>query len=178
MPGVDRDFSRETEHLHHRSAGEGVHDGAVRWLHFCRGFAHLDPCDAFDFSSQYFNAALEKLTVKLLHLHGTLRGSSEGLFSGRQYIVQRDDERVAVAEGHVYSLGCVTRLLLLEDTDRLDNLLCHRETVLFHRIPPEQLPSSDISINKKADVAEHQQVFDHVGLLVNKPPATSELLSH
>ena len=29
---------------------------------------------------------------------------------------------------------------------------------------------------KKADVAEHPQVFDHVGLLVNEPPGTAELL--
>jgi hypothetical protein len=30
--------------------------------------------------------------------------------------------------------------------------------------------------NKKADVAEHPEVFDHVGLLVNKPPGRAELL--
>jgi hypothetical protein len=29
---------------------------------------------------------------------------------------------------------------------------------------------------KKADVAEHPKVFDHVGLLVNKPPGKAELL--
>jgi len=29
---------------------------------------------------------------------------------------------------------------------------------------------------KKADVSEHPQVFDHVGLLVNEPPGTAELL--
>ena len=29
---------------------------------------------------------------------------------------------------------------------------------------------------KKADVAEHPQAFDHVGLLVNKPPGKAELL--
>jgi hypothetical protein len=28
---------------------------------------------------------------------------------------------------------------------------------------------------KKADVAEHPQVFDHVGLLVNRPPGIAEL---
>jgi len=28
---------------------------------------------------------------------------------------------------------------------------------------------------KKADVAEHPQVFDHVGLLFNEPPGTSGL---
>jgi hypothetical protein len=31
--------------------------------------------------------------------------------------------------------------------------------------------------NKKADVAEHPKVFDHVGLLVNEPPGTAGLLS-
>jgi hypothetical protein len=30
--------------------------------------------------------------------------------------------------------------------------------------------------NKKADVAEHLEVFDHVGLLTNEPPGTAELL--
>jgi len=30
---------------------------------------------------------------------------------------------------------------------------------------------------KKADVAEHPKVFDHIGLLVNKPPGTTGLLS-
>jgi hypothetical protein len=30
---------------------------------------------------------------------------------------------------------------------------------------------------KKADVAEHPKVFDHVGLLVNESPATGGLLS-
>jgi hypothetical protein len=30
---------------------------------------------------------------------------------------------------------------------------------------------------KKADVAEHPEVFDHVGLLVNEPPAMGGLLS-
>ena len=29
---------------------------------------------------------------------------------------------------------------------------------------------------KKADVVEHPQVFDHVGLLVNEPPGTAGLL--
>jgi len=30
---------------------------------------------------------------------------------------------------------------------------------------------------KKADVAEHPKVLDHVGLLVNEPPGTAGLLS-
>jgi hypothetical protein len=29
--------------------------------------------------------------------------------------------------------------------------------------------------NKKADVAEHPKVFDHVGLLFNEPPGTAGL---
>jgi hypothetical protein len=29
---------------------------------------------------------------------------------------------------------------------------------------------------KKADVVEHPKAFDHVGLLVNKPPGTAGLL--
>jgi hypothetical protein len=33
------------------------------------------------------------------------------------------------------------------------------------------------SKNKKTDVAEHQQVFDHVGLLANEPLGTAGLLS-
>ena len=31
--------------------------------------------------------------------------------------------------------------------------------------------------NKKADVAEDPEVFDHVGLLANEPPSTARLLS-
>jgi hypothetical protein len=31
--------------------------------------------------------------------------------------------------------------------------------------------------NKKADVVEHPEAFDHVGLLFNEPPGTAELLS-
>jgi hypothetical protein len=31
--------------------------------------------------------------------------------------------------------------------------------------------------NKKADVAEHPKVFDHVGLLFNEPLGRAELLS-
>jgi hypothetical protein len=36
--------------------------------------------------------------------------------------------------------------------------------------------SRTIESEKKADVAEHPGVFDHVGLLVNEPPGTAELL--
>ena len=30
--------------------------------------------------------------------------------------------------------------------------------------------------NEKTDVAEHPKAFDHVGLLINKPPGTTGLL--
>jgi hypothetical protein len=45
----------------------------------------------------------------------------------------------------------------------------------------EKKPSGDgfrpscTTENKKADVAEHQQVFGHVGLLFNKPPGNAGL---
>jgi hypothetical protein len=38
-------------------------------------------------------------------------------------------------------------------------------TVPYHR-----------KVQKKADAAEHPQVFDRVGLLVNEPPGTAGLL--
>ena len=34
-------------------------------------------------------------------------------------------------------------------------------------------PYSITKGEKKADVAEHPEVFDHVGLLVNRPPGTT-----
>jgi hypothetical protein len=37
-------------------------------------------------------------------------------------------------------------------------------TARYHREP-----------NKKADVMEHQEAFDHVGLLVNEPPGQAGL---
>ena len=44
------------------------------------------------------------------------------------------------------------------------NMKSQMLTVKFHT-------SSSFGI-KKADVAEHPEVFDHVGLLVNEPPGT------
>jgi hypothetical protein len=38
-------------------------------------------------------------------------------------------------------------------------------------------PHLALSRNKKADVAEHPKVFDHVGLLINEPLGTAGLLS-
>jgi len=37
-------------------------------------------------------------------------------------------------------------------------------------------PTAAREREKKADVAEHPEVFDHVGLLVNEPPGKAELL--
>ena len=42
--------------------------------------------------------------------------------------------------------------------------------------PLPQLTTSYIA-KQKADVAEHPEVFDHVGLLVNEPPGMAGLLS-
>ncbi len=33
-----------------------------------------------------------------------------------------------------------------------------------------------VAKNKKTGVVEHPKAFDHVGLLVNEPPGTAELL--
>ena len=35
---------------------------------------------------------------------------------------------------------------------------------------------SRVADNKKTDVADYLRVFHHVGLLVNEPPGTAELL--
>jgi len=42
---------------------------------------------------------------------------------------------------------------------------------------PLLVPKKRPTRTKKADVAEHPEVFDHVGLLVNEPPGTAGLLS-
>jgi len=38
-----------------------------------------------------------------------------------------------------------------------------------------RIPTSCITENEKADVAEHSKVSGHVGLLVNQPPGKAEL---
>jgi len=43
-------------------------------------------------------------------------------------------------------------------------------------VQPWSLRLSGTTGNKKTDVAEHPEAFDHVGLLVNEPPGTAELL--
>ena len=43
--------------------------------------------------------------------------------------------------------------------------------------PPSVVAAVPQHGNRKADVAEHPKVFDHVGLLVNEPPAMGGLLS-
>jgi hypothetical protein len=45
------------------------------------------------------------------------------------------------------------------------------------RTHPRSLRLSRNTENKKADVAEHPEVFDHVGLLFNEPPGRAGLLS-
>jgi hypothetical protein len=39
----------------------------------------------------------------------------------------------------------------------------------FHRLLLADSPQTNLSKLKKADVAEHPEVFDHAGLLVNEP---------
>jgi len=41
--------------------------------------------------------------------------------------------------------------------------------------PTFQRVHSLLEIQKKTDVVEHPEVFDHVGLLVNEPPGTAGL---
>jgi hypothetical protein len=40
---------------------------------------------------------------------------------------------------------------------------------------PATKTQTETASKKKADVAEHTKVFDHVGLLVNGPPGTAGL---
>ena len=88
--------------------------------------------------------------------------------------MQRDQQRVA-AENHGHRLGLVARSLLLESDCRLGNLLCHARIEVLHGRRPSTAAYGQE--RKKADVAEHQEVFDHVGLLTNEPPGTAGLLS-
>jgi hypothetical protein len=44
--------------------------------------------------------------------------------------------------------------------------------MLFTQLQISRSVSVRIEANKKADVAEYPEVFDHVGLLVNGPPGT------
>jgi hypothetical protein len=46
----------------------------------------------------------------------------------------------------------------------------------MHRTSSSGLSRSRTTDNKKADVVEHREVFDYVGLLVNKPPGQAGLL--
>jgi hypothetical protein len=42
-------------------------------------------------------------------------------------------------------------------------------------VPTWKRSSFETELNEKADVAEHPQVFHHVGVLVNGPPGTAGL---
>jgi hypothetical protein len=44
------------------------------------------------------------------------------------------------------------------------------------KVHARSLPPLRNTENRKADAAEHFEVFDHVGLLVNESPGTAELL--
>jgi len=46
----------------------------------------------------------------------------------------------------------------------------------FMGLLPGYLRTSQIAKNKKTDVVKYPKAFNHVGLLVNKPPGRAELL--
>jgi hypothetical protein len=52
-----------------------------------------------------------------------------------------------------------------------ENLILMMSDFSYHRPGGQRAPSQA----KKADVVEHAEVFDHVGLLVNKPPGKTGL---
>jgi len=68
--------------------------------------------------------------VELLHLNCPLRGEGQGLLSGRQRLVQRDDQRV-LAQHHGHGFWRVAGPPLLESADRLRDLLRHGWVELF-----------------------------------------------
>ena len=89
--------------------------------------------------------------------------------------MQGDDQRL-VTQDHGHRLGRVACSLLLESGCRLGDLLCHGQIGLFHPVPPWCLrPPGVTASEKKADVAEHPEAFDHVGLLVNELPGPAGL---
>ena len=59
---------------------------------------------------------------------------------------------------------------LLEVDGYLGDLLGHGRIGLEHRDHLLSLAAVRPAANKKADVVEHPEVFDHVGLLGNEPP--------
>ncbi len=176
-PTARRYTLSEQEHLHHRAGRENLNDGAGRRFDFCGRLSNLDPGDSLDLLPQFLGRAGEQLPMKLLYLSGTLWILGQGLLGWRQRPVQRDQQRVP-AENHGHQLGVMARSLLLESNCRLGNLLRHARIEFFHCMPSRQrLLVSCTAENKKADVAENPEVFNHVGLLFNEPPGTSGLLS-
>jgi hypothetical protein len=61
-------------------------------------------------------------------------------------------------------------MFLVERPQRVPDRIVgvHRTSSRLQRPGPPQ--------TEKADVAEHPEAFDHVGLLVNEPPGPAELL--
>ena len=118
---------------------------------------------------------VEQLAVKVLHLSGPFRGLGKGPLGRRQGPVQGDDQRL-VTQDHGHRLGRVAGSLLLESDGRLGDLLRHGQIGLVHPVPPWCLrPAGVTASEKKADVVEHPEAFDHVGLLVNEPPGPAGL---
>src|SRR5690349_15499658 len=113
--------------------------------------------------------------MKLLDLNGPCRGLGQLLLRRRQGPVQRDHQR-ALTQDHSHRFGYVARSLLLEYASSLGDLLRHGEFRLIHRVRSWCLrPSDAIDREKKTDVVEHPEVFDHAGLLANEPPDSAGL---
>ncbi len=57
------------------------------------------------------------------------------------------------------------------------HLVIHRQIGILHPVPPLVLASvrPHCERNKKADVVEYPQGFDHIGLLVNEPSGPAGL---
>ena len=81
---------------------------------------------------------------------------------------------------HGRRFGLVARWLLLESDCRLCSLPRHarvRFADFVYRIPAQRSPQAGATKSqKKADVAEHPEVINHAGLLVNEPPGQAGLL--
>jgi hypothetical protein len=71
--------------------------------------------------------------------------------------------------------GCWARAFLLEGDRGLRDVLHYNGFIflgVIHWIPPGRLSPRRVLLktNKKADVTDHVEVINHVGLLINEPP--------
>jgi hypothetical protein len=162
--------------LHDGPGAEPLHDDAASRLDLRGRLAHFHPRDSFDLLPQRGGGVGKKLPLKYLHFGGAGRTFGQDPFGQRQGVVHRDDQR-AFTQDHGHRLGdAVARPLLIESDCRLGDLFCNSQLGGVYRVPPSWLQATLATASeKKADVAQHPRVFDHVGLLVIGPPGTAEL---